>query len=321
MELDATIVLEQPIPEVFRSLEIKYNTDTNWYALPMLAEKYTQFKKKIKYSQIGQPKLNGVRSTCFLDQDKLQVIFASRGGKIYNIPHLQAQLQRFFEVTNNNIILDGEIYFHGKKLQEINGAARLEKDAPLWLEYHMYDILTPKPLTQRQRLNDLRIMYNLMISQFNTTHIHLVPSHEIMNEEDVKGFHDHYVEQGYEGFILREPTATYQISFRDKCLLKVKEFEDKEFEIIGLHVNPNIGIGESFCFNLQNDLNEKTFLARPMGSIEEKEYWHKNINSLIGKKCTVRFQERTNDGLPSQGHVRKDLSKCLTIENVNRDDI
>lgn len=319
MELD--VALDRPIPEVFRSLEIKYNTDTNWYALPMLAEKYPVYKKKLVYPQIYQPKLNGVRSTCFLDQDKLAVVFASRGGQTYNIPHLQAQLHKFFEVTDNNLILDGEIYCHGKRLQEIYGAASLENDSPEWLEYHLYDILSPKPLPQRKRLNDLRILHTLLINQFGATHIKLVHSGDVANEEETKLRHDECVEQGYEGLILRNPDTFYQISFRDKCLLKVKEFEDEEFEIISCHIDTNIGIGESFVFELQNNINELTFKARPMGTIDEKTYWYHNQHIWRGKIATVRFQERTKDGIPHQGHVRKDKSRCLIIENIDRKDI
>lgn len=305
------------ISEIFRTLEIKYNTDTRWYPLPMLAEKYKTHAKKIKFPQLGQPKLNGVRCITLYDPDLQEVIQVSRGGKTYNVPHIKAQLTPFF-LLNQNVILDGELYYHGKPLQEISGAVRKEKDAPDWIEYHIYDCIKPGP-------NGLRWeavkQYLREIESYNTTHIKRVFGLKVEDYEQVKAAHDHCVEQGYEGLILRDPKAEYQVSFRDKCLLKVKEFEDAEFEIIGCKVDPDKSVGESFVFQLKNDIDDQAFYARPTGTIKDKEFWYANIQSYIGKKCTVRFQERTQGNLPHQGHVRVDLSNELQIELVDRQDV
>lgn len=47
----------------------------------------------------------------------------------------------FFK-ENPTIILDGELYKHGKTLQQISGAARMEKNMydTDWLQYWIYDI-------------------------------------------------------------------------------------------------------------------------------------------------------------------------------------
>ena len=41
-----------------------------------------------------------------------------------------------------------------------------------------------------------------------------------------------------------------------------------------------------------------TFVVRPRGSFELRRQWMKDINSIIGKKLTVRYQELTDDGIP-----------------------
>jgi len=114
--------------------------------------------------------------------------------------------------------------------------------------------------------------------------------------------------------------GTYDYSFRSKSLLKVKEFLDEEFMIIGCECDTtsNKLIGESFVFVLENNRSllqsdttaNNTFKARPMGTLEDKLNFYSNIEKLKGKMATVRFQERSNDGIPIQGHVRKE-SKVL----------
>ena len=69
---------------------------------------------------------------------------ASRGGEDYDASttHLREdpKLLKFFE-TYPTVILDGELFVRGKTLQQISGAARMEKNAYDcdWLQYWIYD--------------------------------------------------------------------------------------------------------------------------------------------------------------------------------------
>jgi hypothetical protein len=303
------------IADIYKHLKITYNTDANWHPLPMLAEKWETGKKSARYPGYIQPKLNGVRCLALFDKDTGKVVFCSRGGKTYKIPHIADQLEGFFNI-NQNLVLDGEIFVHGKRLQEISGAVRREKDCPDWLEYHVYDIVDSTK-TQKARLADLRVYLLILKTQFNARSVFEVSTREVTSEAEVKEYHDEFVAEGYEGAIYRHPNAPYAVSFRVNSLLKVKEFIDDEFEIIGCKVDPDKTVGESFVFELQNDLTDATFFARPTGSLQEKEFWYANCFLLIGQKATVRYQERTADNLPHQGHVRSGDTDCLTIEEVN----
>ena len=55
-----------------------------------------------------------------------------------------------------------------------------------------------------------------------------------LSKQDVVMHHNLYVQQGYEGAMIRVPGSVYE-NKRAKCLLKYKEFEDAEFEICGYH--------------------------------------------------------------------------------------
>jgi hypothetical protein len=302
------------VADKFRLLKIKHNTDTRWYPLPMLADKYEKNKKKVAFPGFIQPKLNGVRCLALWDRDKDCVVLVSRGGKTYYLPHLERQLKPFFQ-TNPTIILDGEIFCKGKRLQEISGAARKEKDAPDWLEYHVYDIVSDEP--QSARLQDVGTNVFILRTQWGAKNVFAVETRQVTNHDEIKAWHDYFVGEGYEGAMYRNPSAKYGVSFRVIDLLKVKEFLDEEFEIIGCKVDPDKTVGESFVFELKNNTNDLTFFARPTGTVEEKQFWHDNIDAFIGFKATVRYQERTADDLPHQAHVRAADTECLTIEELD----
>lgn len=299
---DLDISSDQTVEQVFKILDITYNTSANWKVLPMLAEKYGPNKKKVKYPALVQPKLNGVRATIEYDKDLQEVFIGSRGGQSYNVPHLKDLLRPLF-LVNQKLVLDGELYVHGKSLQEVSGAVRRKDNVPDWIEYHIYDIVDPKN-PQYSRINKLRNIIEL--SYPGNPYIHFVETYEVNSEAEIKSYHDTFVEAGYEGAMVRDYNGKYEIGFRSNSLLKVKEFLDEEFEIIGGEVSEGKSIGESFVFVLKNNLDDQTFKARPTGTELEKMEFYTNIESYVGKKATLRFQERTQGGLPHQGHVRKD---------------
>jgi len=290
----------QSVIEIFSKLNITYNTNRYWLPLPMLAEKWKEKKKSVKYPVLVQPKLNGVRCIAVWSQEDNSVILLSRGGQKYIVPQIAAILDPY--LRNTVLQLDGELYKHGVPLQVIAGIVKLEDESQFKrkdiVEYHIYDLAMPS-LSQVARLD---ILQHLVLSISNPF-IHYVKTYQTDKEEHVQTFHNEFVANGYEGAIVRDMQAMYQFGFRDSCLLKVKEFFDEEFEIIGGETD-DVGSIDSFIFVLRNNVNELTFGARPTGTREDKAIWKANLASYIGKKATVRFQERTVDGLPHQAHVR-----------------
>jgi DNA ligase 1 len=305
---------ERIIPLANQHLPSWYKTNAYFDELPMLAHKFKDIKKP-NFPYIGQPKLDGVR--CIVKYDAGTVKLISRGGQYYKIPHLTDQLIRLFEgleahyLKKEDILLDGEIYKHGTPLQDISGAARREEigmfGSNSWLEYHIYDVINKKVLnmTQKTRLELFPLLQTLINTELNLSSINILRYGLIYNQDDVRTYHDKYVERGYEGLILRHPDSVYEFNQRSKSLLKVKEYQDEEFRIIGCEIDPGKTIEESFCFVLENNINDKQmFKARPTGTAEMKKKWYDTMVDIIGERATVRFFARSNDGLPTQGVVR-----------------
>lgn len=304
-------------------------TNSNWDELPMLAHPVKKVKR-LEFPMLAQPKLNGVRC---LSKRVLDIIpemkLISRGGGYYKIPHIERQLVdltlllavKGYNVTK--LIFDGEIYKHGVPLQDISGAARKEEGVDLfasnnWLEYHIYDVIDLDNLkaTQEER-EELRENIKLLVLN-NFLNIKFVHKQIITNEDQIKYLHNKWVGEGYEGLILRDLSSIYKFNERSIGLLKVKEFKDEEFEIVGYKVDDNKSIEESFVFVLKNNKpGTKTFDAKPTGTNAMRLNWYNLMinfpEKLLNKKATVRYFDRSVEGIPTMGHVRSELCEFLHI--------
>lgn len=253
---------------------------------PMLAKTYDHQKDNIDGWMI-QPKLNGNRLMAINGPKGISLI--SRSGLEYNIPHIKAELEKF---AIGDIVFDGELYIHGKPLQEIVSLAKDYREDSVALEYHIYDIPVNSSgndaLIFQERaelLNDIPV--NSIIHAVSTEYIHDVFKQSLA-----------HLQLGYEGSILRDPNGLYLWGYRSSGLLKLKKFQDGEFEVIGMEDGKGKMQGKAILI-CQNDINDKAFKVVPKITMEERAHMWQNKNDYIGKRYTVKYFDRTNDGIPS----------------------
>jgi DNA ligase-1 len=95
--------------------------------------------------------------------------------------------------------------------------------------------------------------------------------------------------------MIRSKEGIYKHS-RSIDLLKYKEFQDDEYEVIGFEQGQ--GLEDGCVIWVCRTAEGKTFHCRPRGSRESRcELFQQGANH-IGKKLTVRFQELTDEGIP-----------------------
>jgi DNA ligase 1 len=257
--------------------------------LPMLAQKFKDRKHNIVYPCYVQPKLNGVR--CLAQKnDKKEVKYLTRGGKEYTtLSHLTKKILDIFGKENG--ILDGEIFVKDWSFQEIVRNVKKERDTTKQLQYWVYDFADPK-MTFTQRLEWI----SKNIGAGHEPEIILVPTFVANNEKEVYEFHKKFVNQGFEGVIIRNTHGKYIFDHRSKDLQKYKTFEDAEFKILG--GEEGTGLEEGCIIFICNLGNGKTFKVRPKGSRELRKEWLKDLKNIIGKDLTVRYQEFSEEGVP-----------------------
>lgn len=285
----------------------EHTTDANGFKKHMLAKQSEKVAAstfdKLKYWYASR-KIDGVR--CSFYWDGFQIKTASRGGGDYDMAVRQMiqhpQLIEFFR-KHPDYVLDGELYKHGKSLQQISGAVRKEKESTPWLEYYIYDIMIPDMVFEK-RLEILEEIKEELQLDFqpereweeDALHFQMVPHEKVTGWNAIKKLHDIYVEEGWEGCVIRDPNKPYKFGGRGSEMIKVKMYQDAEFEITGLSEGLR---EEDMCFTLVTD-DGIEFKAKPMGSRELKQQYREDLDNLIGKMATVKFFYLSDEGTPLQ---------------------
>ena len=287
-------------------------TDASGFAKHMLAKQADKVKdssiEKIKIWAVSR-KIDGVRCSFYWKDGEVKS--ASRGGGDYDYSTYQLRkhpLLKNILSAHPDWILDGELYKHGKSLQQISGAARMEKTAAGcdWLEYYLYDVMIPNvPFSERLKiLETIAFELNLGFNperewENNELRIQIVP-HEIVagdNKKDqIMELHNQYVAEGWEGCVARDVSKAYKYGGRGMEMVKFKMCQDAEFEITGISegLRP-----EDMCFTLIT-VDGIEFKAKPMGSRELKEQYREDLDKLIGKMATVKYFYLSDEGTPLQ---------------------
>lgn len=287
-------------------------TDASGFAKHMLAKQADKVKdssiEKVKMWAVSK-KIDGVRCSFYWKDGEVKS--ASRGGGDYDPSTYQLREHpALIKLLSKNPewILDGELYKHGKSLQQISGAARMEKTANGcdWIEFYLYDVMIPDvPFSERLKVLEtiafeLNLGFNPEREWGNSElRIQIVP-HEIVagdNKKDqIMKLHNQYVAEGWEGCVARDVSKSYKYGGRGMEMLKFKMYKDSEFKITGISEGLR---EEDMCFTLITD-DGIEFKAKPMGSRELKQQYREDLDKLIGKMATVKFFYLSDEGTPLQ---------------------
>jgi len=255
-----------------------YSDDVNQLAYssftrPMLARDYVKVPHQVKWEHgvYASPKLDGVRAIWIQGKG-----FQSRKGTFYKVPHLEELLK---ECRRK---LDGELYMHARPLNEIVAACKKPNDDTPKLEFRIFDVVESGGYKQR--------FQNYVLSttkSINSQLIQPVPYVTINSAAEVDFWHDTFVEQGYEGLMLRLDGA-YKEGERSASLFKYKKFKEAEYKIIGIDKDKD-GNGVIKCDG---------FSVRMKGTDEDRKHQADNPDEYIGKYITVRYFTLTPYGKP-----------------------
>lgn len=258
----------------------------------MLAHDYHKRGKDIRFPCFVQPKLDGTR--CVVVPGK--GLF-SRNKKAY--PTL-AHIEKFIHRLPETMVLDGELYSEELTFQEIVGIVKSETLKPgeeeraKKIRLYVYDIVCNLPYEERW-LNLQMLFRRLNKGAEGVGALVLVPTESCESELEMKAKHAEYMAQGYEGIMLRNREGLYR-GVRSTALQKYKEFLDDEYEVVGFQEGQGLETG-CVVWTCQTE-EGATFSCRPRGSREERQRLFQAGGDYVGKRLTVRYQEKTDAGLP-----------------------
>lgn len=264
--------------------------------LPMLAYELKDMKK-LKFPVFVQPKMDGVRCLARWHGDHIQLL--SRGGKPYSVEHIAKRLE---SILLPGTVFDGELYIHNVLRQDIQALVKKPRDEMYGdtgytssdLEYWVYDCFSIDALSRpfSDRLEDLK-----NVLQYKDSTIRRVITQRSTDVDDLIARHKMYVANGFEGTIIRLPDGPYELANRSRSLLKHKDFQDAEFEIVGF--GEGVGKFEGCVIWKCKTDSDGIFDVVPKGTLQQKKKWFLEAKKHIGEKLTVKFQDLSSSGIPS----------------------
>lgn len=255
---------------------------------------------------IADPKLDGMR--LFSKPGK----YHSRTGKpVITAQWIQEDLEPLFKIFPN-IALDGELYNHSlhdnfegmmKLARRTHISEEQEKAIKADLHYYVYDMFNFDVIDMNAIERKEWLAKTLTIGP----RVKLVPYTKVHNAQELEIANKFYLDQGYEGTILRVPTSPYE-NKRSKNLIKVKKFITKEFPIIDILTGK--GNKGDIAGRVIVDVNGKSVGCSIRGSWDRCKFLLEKKDDLIGVDATIRFFEWTEDG-----SLR--FPVCIDIERWN----
>ena len=259
--------------------------------LPMLAGDFEKRKDKVTYPVDVQPKLDGVRCIAYWDGDAVKLM--SRGGKQWECcQHIIDELEG---VLPKDWVLDGELYIHGSTFQEITKLVKKLRPESVNVQFHVYDMpRTYEDFKYWEERYDVLAEFKDMAQDCKS--VTVVDTYQAKSEDEVYQLQSEYLEDGYEGAIVREADGEYRFGYRSRSLLKVKNFMDEEYLIAGFTTGVGRFDGSVVWVCMTED--GQTFKVVPQGTMEERQEAYQNADKNIGDWLKVKFFELTDGGIP-----------------------
>ena len=246
-------------------------------------------------------KLDGVRCLTVIDDTGNINFFSRAGNPFLTLDALKPSIQK---LGLTNMVLDGEICMTDKDGNEdFQGIIKEIKRKDHTIEnpvYFMFDILTKKEFEDKTsesllsaRLSTLR-SFVLAGDKFIT-----VLDQKLGNDNHLANMMEISKNEGWEGLMLRKDD-TYQ-GKRSNDILKVKKFYDDEYYVVDLEnaLNRVIVDGKEVEeMMLKNVVVEHKGSRVQVGSgfsHEQKRFYFKNPDKILGKQITVQYFEETTN--------------------------
>lgn len=258
---------------------------------PMLAHRFDQHGHKIPFPAYVQPKLDGHR--CIAQVDDGRVTLWTRTRKpITSMPHIvEALEQHVAQVADAHLVaFDGELYVSGRAFEELTSHIRSKTPKPGHevVEYHIYDMVSADP--------EDPFCYRLMsLPKEDFGPVKRVMTIKVDTEADALAWHAQWVEEGYEGAMIRDGDAPY-LHKRSYGLQKIKFMHDAEFRIVAVEEGKGQMEGRAI-FVCETPEGER-FSCKMKGSLDSLEQFVQDPSLALDKMLTVQYQELTERGIP-----------------------
>lgn len=184
---------------------------------------------EVTYPIYIEPKLDGLRLIAVKEPRKV-TLYTRNGSVIETLP----TLTKILENSNFNGVLDGEIMgADWNESASVVMSHKHNKDDSNMI-YHVFDCVSIdnwQTQENKSQFSSRNQAVNDLVKVIASDKVRAVPSTLINNEEELRSFYLKYLDEGYEGVMLKDPNAKY-VWKRSKAILKLKPVSTHEGVVV-----------------------------------------------------------------------------------------
>jgi len=255
---------------------------------------------KWKAPYLIQPKLDGDRCRGCIDSQGNVVLLSSEENEITSVPHINSALSG---LHLRNVEFDGELYIPGAPHESIHSivsrSINIHVDSG-YVEFYIFDVVMSG--IQIERTNRLLDILPNRRTGISFGPLQVVPNTFAYGIDDIMRNCDNYIQNGYEGFVIRDSYAPY-VRKRSTQMMKFKPRKEDLYKIIGYKEEisikglPKNSLGALVCVG-----DDGTVFNVGSGSLftqEGRETLWKDKDLLIGQYARIKYQHLTHTrGVP-----------------------
>jgi DNA ligase-1 len=280
------------------------------YAIPVfscqLAHDSANHESKVSGQKLIEVKLDGVRVITIVYPNGRVDQFSRNGKELVNFPHVKAQFATVAKKFTEPMVFDGEIMsssFQDLMKQIHRKSSAQAQDAVLYL----FDMLTlaefesgESATTQEKRSEALRTWFadKLFLQMVN---VQLVEQETVDLDTDAgqaryKEINALAIKGGYEGIMLKDPSAGYKCK-RSVAWLKLKPFIEVSLTVVAVEEGTGKNIGRLGALVCEGEDDGRRILVNVGSGFSDDQridYWN-NRKKVVRKVSEVRADAITQN--------------------------
>ncbi len=279
------------------------------YVIPVfscqLAHDGANHESKVSGKKLVEVKLDGVRVITIVYPSGNVDQYSRNGKELVNFEHIKRQFAKHARFLKEPMVFDGEVMSSSFQdlMRQVHRKSDVSADDAV---LHLFDILSLKEfqagrssIPQAERSAALKVWYNPI--QDHVPSIKIL-GHELVDLDTDAGrsqftaINQRAIEGGYEGIMIKDPTAPYECK-RTTAWLKQKPYIEVSLTIVGFEegTGRNAGkLGAIIVEGVDDGKLIRTNVGSGLTDADRDDFWH-NRDSLSGRVVEVRADAVTQN--------------------------
>jgi len=260
-----------------------------------LANKYNSKKNYKVDFFFATPKLDGIRA--FWTKNTPNVLWSRTGREFTGLEHILEDIKKIIDSDDTIEFLDGELFAEKMEFSDIQGTVisnvNYTQENKNQIKYNIFAVGGDK----YKVTEDMQLKLIDLAEKHRYPNLNYILAQKIQNDpQKILDIAKIYVNNGYEGIMLRHPKIAYEFK-RSNSLLKFKFFNETDLTVVGMIEGSGKYegmLGALVCNGTINGKYIETEVGTGFTDDQRKEFWL-NKDILVGRLAEIKFQEISSD--------------------------